>query len=247
MVVVEAGEEVGDRQAELADDHLPVRVGDQRELVVLLADARGQRGAEQHLVHLVAGVAQAVLDEVEGDRVDLASVGSGVVAVSTMRAMSAQPSFAAGSGDEQVAATGATVAAWPGRTRVVESISVTIAGPCDDVAGAQRGAVVDVGRHALAPDVDRACSRTRRRRGRGRRPRSVDGGDVGRGPLTVARALTSSWSTVEQEAEQPLVLGVEGCASRSSAVSRDRRRASRVDVDRDLEALAVVADVDLVA
>ena len=59
IVAVEAVEEVRDGQAELADDHLPVRVGDQRELVVLLADAGGQRGAEQHLVHLVAGVAQA--------------------------------------------------------------------------------------------------------------------------------------------------------------------------------------------
>ena len=57
-VAVEAVEEVGDGQAELADHHLPGGVGDQRELVVLLADAGGQRGAEQHLVHLVAGVAQ---------------------------------------------------------------------------------------------------------------------------------------------------------------------------------------------
>jgi hypothetical protein len=67
---VEAVEEVGHREPELADHHLPVRVADQRELVVLLADAGGQRGAEQHLVHLVAGVAQPVLDQVQGDRVD---------------------------------------------------------------------------------------------------------------------------------------------------------------------------------
>ncbi len=68
---VVAVQEVGDRQAELADDHLPVGVGDQGELVVLLADAGGQGGAEQHLVHLIAGVAQGVLDQVEGDDVDV--------------------------------------------------------------------------------------------------------------------------------------------------------------------------------
>ena len=69
----------------------PSRVGDQRELVVLLADAGRQGGAEQHLVHLVAGVAQRVLDEVEGDRVDV-DLRSGVVLVSIRRAM-AQPSW----------------------------------------------------------------------------------------------------------------------------------------------------------
>jgi hypothetical protein len=68
---VEVVQEVRHRQAELADHHLAARVGDQRELVVLFADARGQRGAEQHLVHLVAGVAQRVLDDVQGDRVDV--------------------------------------------------------------------------------------------------------------------------------------------------------------------------------
>jgi hypothetical protein len=68
--VVEPVEEVWHREPELADHHLSARVADQWELVVLLPDAGGERGAEQHLVHLVAGVAQAVLDEVEGDRVD---------------------------------------------------------------------------------------------------------------------------------------------------------------------------------
>ena len=57
-LTVEAVEEIGDGQAELADDHLAAGVGDQRELVVLLADAGGQCGAEQHLVHLVPGVAR---------------------------------------------------------------------------------------------------------------------------------------------------------------------------------------------
>ena len=70
-VALEAGEEVGDGQPELPDHHLALGVGDQRELVVLLADTGRQRGAEQHLVHLVPRVAQPVLDEVEGDRVDV--------------------------------------------------------------------------------------------------------------------------------------------------------------------------------
>ena len=99
---VEAVEEVGDGQAELADDHLPVGVGDQRELVVLLADARRQRGAEQHLVHLVAGVAQRVLDQVEGDRVDVDAARAASVAVSMIRAM-AQPSGRVDGTDEEAA------------------------------------------------------------------------------------------------------------------------------------------------
>jgi hypothetical protein len=65
------GSEVRDGQSELADDHLPGRVADERELVVLLADARAHRGAEQHGVHLVPGVAEGVLDDVDGDRVDV--------------------------------------------------------------------------------------------------------------------------------------------------------------------------------
>jgi hypothetical protein len=64
------GEEAVDEAAELADDHAAGAVGDDRELVVLLADAGRHGRAEQHRVHLVAGVAQGVLDDVDGDRVD---------------------------------------------------------------------------------------------------------------------------------------------------------------------------------
>jgi hypothetical protein len=56
---------------ELADDHPALRVREHRELVVLLADDRRHRAAEQHRVHLEARVAQRVLDDVERDRVDL--------------------------------------------------------------------------------------------------------------------------------------------------------------------------------
>ena len=57
--------------AELADDHPAVRVGDHRELVVLLADDGAHRRAEEHRVHLEAGALQGALDDVERDRVDL--------------------------------------------------------------------------------------------------------------------------------------------------------------------------------
>ena len=64
------GEHLGDVGAELPDDHPARRVRDHRELVVLLADDGGHCGAEQHRVHLVAGVAERVLDEVEGDGIE---------------------------------------------------------------------------------------------------------------------------------------------------------------------------------
>ena len=57
--------------AELADHHPALRVGQHRELVVLLADHRAHGGAEEHRVHLEARVAERVLDDVERDRVDL--------------------------------------------------------------------------------------------------------------------------------------------------------------------------------
>ena len=57
--------------AELPDDHPATRVGDHRELVVLLPDHGAHRRAEEHCVHLVAGALQRTLDDVECDRVDL--------------------------------------------------------------------------------------------------------------------------------------------------------------------------------
>ena len=50
--------------------HLARRIGDQRESVALFADAGRHGGAHQRRVHLDAGVAQRVLDDVERDRVD---------------------------------------------------------------------------------------------------------------------------------------------------------------------------------
>ena len=60
-----------DRAAELPDHHARVTVGDQRELVGLLADDRADGGRLQHTVHLVARVGQRVLDDVERDLVDV--------------------------------------------------------------------------------------------------------------------------------------------------------------------------------
>jgi hypothetical protein len=57
--------------AELADDHPAPRVGDHRELVMLLPDHRAHRRPEEDGVHLVAGALQRALDDVEGDRVDV--------------------------------------------------------------------------------------------------------------------------------------------------------------------------------
>src|SRR5260370_10815974 len=60
-----------DKRPELSDDHAALAVGDQRKLVVLLADTGRHRGAEQHGVHLVARVAQRAFDNVERDWIDV--------------------------------------------------------------------------------------------------------------------------------------------------------------------------------
>ena len=68
---VVGGLEAVDEAAELADDHLAVDVGDHRELVVLFPDARRHGGAEQHRVHLEARIEHRVLDDIQGDRINL--------------------------------------------------------------------------------------------------------------------------------------------------------------------------------
>ena len=62
---------VVDRAPELADHHPPLAIGDQWELVGLLADHRADRGCLEHAVHLVARVRKRVLDDVERYRVDV--------------------------------------------------------------------------------------------------------------------------------------------------------------------------------
>jgi hypothetical protein len=134
---------------------------------------------------------------------------------------------------------GCTVAAWPGSTSVVESISVTIAGPPTTSPARSRarswtrastrppatctGCVSTSARDRVADALGQGHGRDGRL-GSGHRGARVD-------HLVVDR---------QQEREQPLVLGVE---------PRGELREGRVRIghrDRDLEALAVVADVDLV-
>ncbi len=57
--------------AELSHDHLAVLIGDHGKGVVLFADARRHSGAEQNRVHLIAGIAQGVLDDIQGDRIQI--------------------------------------------------------------------------------------------------------------------------------------------------------------------------------
>ncbi len=68
---VDGVEHLRDVGAELADDHAALRVGDHRELVVLLPDHGAHGRAEEHGVHLEAGALQGSLDDVERDRIDL--------------------------------------------------------------------------------------------------------------------------------------------------------------------------------
>src|SRR3954466_10116568 len=108
------------------------------------------------------------------------------------------------------------------------------------VAGAEPGPVVDAGGHVLAADVDGVLLHPGARRVAVAglqvhrcdvRPRPGDRGP-GVGDLVV---------DVQQEGEQPVVLGVEALPQGLQVGVRV------VDVDRDLEALPVVPDVDLVA
>ncbi len=63
--------DVGDGAAALVGVRGQDHVAGLDHFVVLLADDRAHGGAEEHRVHLVAGVAQRALDDVEGHRVDV--------------------------------------------------------------------------------------------------------------------------------------------------------------------------------
>ena len=60
--------------AELPDDHLAAFVAYHREFVVLLANNRRQRDADDDPVHLEACVLQGILDDVERDRINLVGI-----------------------------------------------------------------------------------------------------------------------------------------------------------------------------
>ena len=121
--------EAVDERAELPDHHLALGVGDHRELVVLLADSRRHGGAVEHGVHLVAGAAQRALDDIESDRVDVDRLERCVVGLDDSDWHVAPPPTQWPIGLTMMLPYPSTTPMWPGRIRVVESISVTIAGP----------------------------------------------------------------------------------------------------------------------
>jgi hypothetical protein len=63
-------EHVRNIRAELPDDHPPLGVADHRKFVVLFADHRRHRRAEQHRIHFVARVAQRVFNQIERDGIE---------------------------------------------------------------------------------------------------------------------------------------------------------------------------------
>ena len=125
IALLEAPEE----GAELADDHFALGVGDHRESVVLLPDAGRHRGAEQHGVHLRARVAHRVLDDVEGDGIDLDLLERRGVGLDQAGWHVRSPPYRPFIGRMRMLPTSSTAPVWPFRIRVVESISVTMAGP----------------------------------------------------------------------------------------------------------------------
>ena len=68
---VELLQKAVDEAAKLANDHLAIGIGDQRKGIALFPNAGAHRGADQRGVHLDTRVAQGVLDNIEGDRIDV--------------------------------------------------------------------------------------------------------------------------------------------------------------------------------
>ena len=115
-----------------------------------------------------------------------------------------------------------------------------------DVPGPQLGPLVDPGGDLLAADVDRVLRHQRPGRvavALGQRHR----GDVGPGPGDRGPRVDQLVVHAEQEGEQPVVLGVEALPEGLQRARPGSASQAASTVDRDLEALAVVADVDLVA
>ena len=122
---VEVADEAIDEAAKLADDHLAIGVGDQRKGITLLADARRHGGAHQRCVHFDTGVTQRVLDDIEGDRIDLLRREGGVIGLDDLGGHRFSPQ----AGLIKRLPKSSTSAVWPLWISVVESISVTTAGP----------------------------------------------------------------------------------------------------------------------
>ena len=213
---------------------LPSLIGDQREFVVLLADAGRHRGAEQHRVHLDARVAQRVLDDVERDRVDRRPClkGAGVGLDDAWRAWRVLVASAVGSarsGGSGCCRSRRRCRCAPGRISVVESISMTIAGPGDEVAGRElaRGRRSSPAPAAVRP---RARGRARWRRAgspsprRERRPRTIERC----GPSATARRFTISCSASRSKVNSRSCSSSKRLATPSSPSAREvgERRSS---------------------
>ena len=154
------------------------------------------RGAEQHRVHLVAGVAQGVLDDVEGDRVDVDRPNGVVVGLDDAWPCSRSCRSGQAAGRMRMRADRVHGAGVAGQH---EGGGVHLGddrpGPATHVAGQQ----LRRGRRAgLASSRRRRrpwCRRDRRRRRVGAALRQLRRGHVAaRGRCTTARRLTSSCS-----------------------------------------------------
>ena len=141
-------EHVGNVRAELADDHLALGVADHREFVVLLADHRRHRRAEQHRIHFVARVAQRVLDQVERDGVEPA----GLRAAPAPRGVSPAARAAVGTGGRRARRAGCSVrassaAASPNisaQRRSAASVARLRAAPSSPLARAEPNCIFEV-------------------------------------------------------------------------------------------------------
>src|SRR5262249_35292620 len=127
--LVEGFEHLRDVGAELPDDHAPARVGDHRELVVLLANHGAHGSPEERRVHLEAGALQRTLDDVERDGVDL-----DVRDLCDLDSVHRAPPWPL-VGSMMRFRYRSTSAVKPVSTTVVESNSVTIAGPSTRLPG----------------------------------------------------------------------------------------------------------------
>ena len=90
-------QEGADKRAELAHDHLALDVGDHREAVPLFANTRGHGGAEQYRIHFLPGVAQGVLDDIDGNAFHINRVQGLVIGLQYLCWHCCSPPYAEGS------------------------------------------------------------------------------------------------------------------------------------------------------
>ena len=140
-------EHVGDVRAELADDHLPLGVADHREFVVLLADHRRHRRAEQHRVHFMTRVAQRVLDQIQRDSVEPAAFprGAGGASFAARAAVAAPaPTGRAAAGCSARASNTAASPNISAQLRNAASVARLSAAPSSPLARAEPNCIFEV-------------------------------------------------------------------------------------------------------